>query len=314
MDIKLSVIIPVYNVEKFLKRCLDSILKQKIDGIEIILIDDGSSDNSAELCKKYAKEYSNVKFFSKKNGGASSARNYGIPKASGEYIWFIDSDDKIENNSIKQIIEIMNEFKTDVIICNSKKVYEDGEMIDECIYTIPKGEYTSHEFMDVLKGNPKSVIFAPQYYIVKRSFILENKFNFYEGIIHEDELWIPQLLISAKNIFYSNLNIYYHYMWDGSVMHSTKIEKSGLSCYVVATNLLKIFDDSKRDDLQFLRDKNVNTYLQAVWKKSDFLKSNDVNKIIPLKNAYYFKTKVKALLYFISPKMYIKIHNFFGKI
>ena len=201
-----------------------------------------------------------------------------------------------------------NEF--DVIVCSSKKVFEDGTIKDECSYSIKTGTYTSEEFMKVLKKNPNSVIFAPQYYIVKKSFITKNNIFFYEGIIHEDELWIPQLLIFAKNIYYSNLNIYYHYMWSGSVMHSTKLEKSGISCLTVANELFKIYDNTNRKDIQFLRDKAANIFLQAIWKIPEFLKNKkNVNRTLPIKNALYFKTRIKAILYFLSPKFYLFIHS-----
>ena len=310
MKVKLSILIPVYNVEKFLNRCLDSVLNQKINEIEIILVDDGSTDKSSKICDDYSKKYDNVKVYHKKNGGASSARNYGIDKTIGKYIWFVDSDDKLEENSIKSIIDIMEKEKSDVIVCNSKKVYENGKIEDECKYSIKKGNYSSNEFMETLKKNPKSVIFAPQYYIVKKDFLIKNKLYFYEGIIHEDELWIPQLLILAKNIYYSNLNIYYHYMWSGSVMHSTKKEKSGNSCLIVSKELFNIYDNSNRDDLQFLRDKCVNIFLQAVWKIPNFMDNKEnINRTLPIKNALYFKTKIKSIIYFISPKFYLFLHS-----
>ncbi|MBE6149307.1 MAG: glycosyltransferase [Firmicutes bacterium] len=310
MNSKISIVIPVYNVEKYLKRCLDSIVNQKSDFIEIVLVDDGSSDKSSIICEEYSKKYSYIKAFSKSNGGASSARNYGIKKATGQYIWFIDSDDKIKNGCLNDIKNILERIKPDVVISQSKKVLENGDMIDECIYTIPEGEYNSCQFMKVLKRNPKSVIFAPQYYIVKRDFIIKNNIYFYEGIIHEDELWIPQLLIKSNKIYYSNLNIYYHYMWEGSVMHSTKREKSGRSCLIVSNNLCKFFNNSKRNDLEFLRDKNANTFLQAVWKIPNFLNNKEnIKRTMPLKNSYYFNTRLKSFIYFISPKLYLFIHN-----
>lgn len=310
MKKKLSIVIPVYNVEKYLRRCLDSIVCQDLSEIDIILIDDGSTDESGKICDDYSKEYKNIKTFHKKNGGASDARNYGIKKVNSDYIWFVDSDDYIEKGCIKDFLSIMKNYKSDVIICQSKVVEEGKKLRDECIYSINSGEYSSASFMKVLKKNPKSVIFCPQCYIVSREFIVSNNLYFYKGIIHEDELWIPQLLIYAKKIYYSGLNIYYHYMWSESVMHSTKREKSGRSAYIVATEMLAVFEECKRNDLGFLRDHNTNIFLQAVWKIPGFL--NDKEKIMrsmPLKNSIYLKTKIKSLLYYISPKFYLLIHS-----
>ena len=224
----LSIVIPVYNAEKYIDRCMNSILNQSLEECEIILVDDGSTDTSLQICNKYAEKYNNIKVYHKTNGGASSARNYGLKHAKGEYIWFIDSDDRIEKECISKLITIMNNKKTDVIVCQSKKIELNGEIKDECEYSIEMGEYSSQQFMIEMRNKPKSVIFCPQYYIVKREFIKENLIYFYEGIIYEDELWIPQLLIKADKIYYTKLNIYYHYMVDTSVMHSTKMEKMRL--------------------------------------------------------------------------------------
>ena len=313
MNTKLSIIIPVYNVEKYLHRCMDSILANNgINNCEIILVDDGSKDKSPIICDEYAKKYDNIIAFHTKNGGASSARNYGITKATGDYIWFIDSDDKIDN-CIEYFINIMKNEAPDIIVCQSKIVNENNDIYDECKYTIPKGNYTSEELMSTLKKHPKSVIFCPQYYIVRRNFIIENSLYFYEGIIYEDELWIPQLLLKSKKIYYSNKNIYYHFMISTSVMHSTKMEKCGRSDFIVATELFKIFDLSNRKDLAFLRDRSANIFLQAVWKISNFLEEKEnINRALPLKNSYFIKTRFKSLLYFfVTPNCIIHcIQNF----
>jgi glycosyltransferase len=311
MNKYLSIIIPIYNVEKYLERCLNSILEKKED-FEIILVDDGSKDMSAKICKEYEQKYKNVSYYYKENGGASDARNYGMKFAKGDYIWFIDSDDYITTYSITEIINIIQNKKDDVIVCQSKKVFEDGNIIDECNYSIKQGEYTSHEFMSQLKENPKSVIFCPQYYIVRREFVINNKIYFHKGIIYEDELWIPQLLIKAKKIYYSGLNIYFHCMRNESVMHSTDLEKCGYSAWVVANELFKIYGESDRKDLEFLRDRCTNILLQAVWKNTKVVSLYDIRKV-PIKNAYYLKTKIKSMLYFISPKYYIFIHNILKK-
>lgn len=225
MNKKISIVIPVYNVEKYLERCIESILlNNNIDNCEIIFVDDGSKDNSSNICKRYLEKYNNIQYYFKENGGASDARNYGIHKAIGDYIWFIDSDDSIETSAINEFLKIIDSEKPEVIICQSK-IVDNNNVYDECVYSIEKGSYSSEEFMIALKNNPKSVMFSPQYYLVKREFILENNLFFYKGIIYEDELWIPQLLLKAKKIYYSNCNIYYHYMIETSVMHSTKLEK-----------------------------------------------------------------------------------------
>jgi len=308
-SILLSIIIPVYNVEKYIKRCLDSILCQKVKNYEIILVDDGSTDNSGTICDAYAQNKKNVICIHKPNGGLSDARNIGLKYCKGKYVWFVDSDDYIAENALVYLDKLLSEYSSDVIICISKTVDDYGIIKDECYYEIPSGLYSSHEYMETLRKYPRSVLFCAQFHIVKKSFVEKYGFSFRKNILHEDELWTPQLLLNAEQIYYSNLNIYFHYMREGSIMHSSNMEKSGQSDLIVTSELKKIYDNSGRRDLYYLRDHMADTYLQAVWKLPDFLSCTSWKRNEPWKNAYYLKTKVKSLLYFISPRIYLWLHE-----
>ena len=113
----ISVIVPVYNVEEYLEKCVDSIVAQKVDEeFEVILVDDGSKDNSGQLCDELAEKYPNVKRFNKENGGLSDARNYGIKVSTGDKITFIDSDDYVEETYLKDLLDLMNRFDADMAI------------------------------------------------------------------------------------------------------------------------------------------------------------------------------------------------------
>lgn len=306
----MSIIIPVYKVEKYLSACLDSILQQIDNSIEIILVDDGSPDNSGMICDFYSRNYTNISVIHKENGGLSDARNAGIDKSKGRYIWFIDSDDDICENSIQQVVSKIKEYTPDVFVIQSKIVHEDGYRVNEKVYTIKTGLYSSQEYMEQLKNNSKSVIFCAQYQICKKEFIEKNSLRFYKGIIHEDELWTPQILLCASSIYYSGLNIYNHYMRPGSIMNSNNYEKSGRSDLIVTRELSKLYDEAERTDLQYLRDHMADIFMQAVWKVPDFFSNKkNIQRSFPLKNAFYKKTKLKAILYYISPKLYLIIHN-----
>ncbi len=305
----LSIIVPVYNVEQYLNRCFDSILKGDLSDIEIIVVDDGSTDNSRSICDKYAQNYEMIKVFHKENGGLSDARNFGMNQCNGKYLWFIDSDDYIEDNAINQIVDLLKKHNPDVLVCKSKVLTEDGEIFDECNYTIKEGEYSSEEYMIQLRDNPKSVLFCAQFHICSKKFVDQHNFSFYKGIIHEDELWTPQLLVNANKIYYSDLNVYFHYMRNDSIMHASKIEISGKCDLIVAEKLFELYDSIKEKDLSYLRDHNVTTFLQAVWKIPNYLSDYDLKRTLPLKNAYYKKTKLKAILYYVSPKLYLFVHN-----
>lgn len=125
-NIIISIVIPVYNVEKYLDECLGSIIKNYHTNVEVILVDDGSTDKSGSLCDKYDKKYEFISVIHKKNGGLSSARNVGIEKAKGKYIWFVDSDDYISNDSISNILEEAKK-DGDLIIGNYLVFYPNGK-------------------------------------------------------------------------------------------------------------------------------------------------------------------------------------------
>lgn len=120
-----SIIVPIYNAEKYLNKCIESIVNQLYSNIEIILIDDGSTDNSLNICKDYCMKDKRIRLISQKNGGPSKARNNGIKNSSGDYILFVDSDDYIENNMIKEMIDSMNNESYDIVICSYNKSIDD---------------------------------------------------------------------------------------------------------------------------------------------------------------------------------------------
>ena len=127
---KVSIIIPVYNVEKYLKKCLDSVINQTYKDIEIICVNDGSKDGSENILKEYATKDSRIKIIEKKNGGLSSARNAGLDVASGEYCYFVDSDDWIELNTIEKLTDIILSNDVDVVVHSANNIPEDESCAD----------------------------------------------------------------------------------------------------------------------------------------------------------------------------------------
>ena len=133
--VKVSVIVPVYNVEKYLERCLLSLVNQSLQDIEIIVVNDGSPDNSQTIIDKFASEYKNVKSYIKENGGLSDARNYGTKKAVGEYIAFVDSDDYVSEQMYEQMYQKAKEGDFDLVVCDLNYIYPD-KIINIIIYLI----------------------------------------------------------------------------------------------------------------------------------------------------------------------------------
>lgn len=196
MEILLSIVVPVYNVEKYLDQCLKSILDNYENGVEIVLIDDGSKDRSGEMCDEYEQKYSFIKVVHQKNGGLSVARNTGINNSKGKYIWFIDSDDYIPNGSIKTVLNYINT-NTDIILGTYCEVDPDGneKIIDKPEMKVDINMLPYEYFMKL--GN---VSYAAVRFIVKRDILLENNLMFTSGIYHEDEDWTPRVLCNCKNI------------------------------------------------------------------------------------------------------------------
>ena len=118
---KVSIIVPVYNVEKYLRRCIDSILRQTLTDIEVILVDDGSFDSSGKICEEYARKDSGLRVIHQKNAGVAVARNTGLDIASGDYIAFVDSDDYIEPNMYQSMMQVANQYDCDVVLCDCVK-------------------------------------------------------------------------------------------------------------------------------------------------------------------------------------------------
>ncbi len=202
--VKISIIVPVYNVEKYLEECVESILNQTFQNFELILIDDGSTDTSGKKCDRLATEHSKIKVIHKKNGGLSSARNCGIEIAIGEYLMFIDSDDFLLNNKcLMKISQYLND--CDVLQYKMKYFYEKHNKYIELkdIYDITKLDKYSDKINKLVCDGCLSISACDK--IVLRKFILENKLFFEEGLISEDVHWSLELYTKEPKIKISNI-------------------------------------------------------------------------------------------------------------
>ena len=196
---KVSIIIPVYNAEKYLERCMDSLLNQTYKNIEIIAINDGSKDHSLDILKKYQKENKNVKVYTQENIGISKTRNRGIKYATGDYIMFVDNDDFLDNDYIKTYINELKERKYDVIIGGYRRVNTQNK-------TIKKVRLKNKEWCAYM-------IVAPWAKLYKREYIKEKKLEFLNSNIGEDIYFtLPAVSLSEniKIISYIGYNWFYN--------------------------------------------------------------------------------------------------------
>lgn len=219
----LSIIIPVYKTEPYLKSCIDSILRQIRDDVEIILVDDGSPDACPAICDDYAQNFSFVRVVHKQNEGLSIARNTGLNLAEGKYVWFVDSDDYLLNDAISKVFdELAKDDTLDMLSTGLMQYFEaDGTYIAEDMpygdLLEGKGEYLWH----------KCKAGASQRYISNRNFLLKNDLFFTPGILHEDGEWGLRAMYLASKVKILESPVYvYRIRTSGSIMSGIKIKSA----------------------------------------------------------------------------------------
>lgn len=199
---KVSIIVPCYNMEAHIDRCLESLKKQTYKNIEIICVDDGSKDNTAEKIKKHIENDKRIQYFYKENGGLSDARNFGLTKITGEYISFIDSDDYVNKNYIKRMIDIMKKEKTDMAVCEFERVY--------------KNKNTKKEIN--IKDITNFKIPAAWNKLYKRDKFKGIEFPL--KLWYEDLATIPRYIMNTSKISIVKEPLYYYVQNDSSIMHT----------------------------------------------------------------------------------------------
>ena len=200
----LSIIVPVYNTEEYLERCLDSIFQQSFQEYEVIIVDDGAQDSSPAICDKYAMKDKRVKVIHKENGGVSSARNRGVELATGKYVWFVDSDDMVADNALKRLEKIMKK-DIDLIVFNSQ-LEEESQVEDMDIFF--KNFYFTYQLS-----------FCPWNKLYKRDLIIKNSIHFdEEEKIGEDLLFNVSYYRHIQNIVFLNEEFYDYIIRENSAM------------------------------------------------------------------------------------------------
>lgn len=307
---KVSIIIAVYNSSNYLKKCLDSLTSQTLTDIEIITVNDGSTDNSKEIIEEYAIKDSRIKLLNKKNGGQSSARNLGLSKAIGEYVTFIDSDDYVSPKLCELSYQSAKENNSDIVIYD---------------YYITNGEnkksvkFTCENKLDVTY---KEYLFAdvcPWNKLYRREFLLENDFKFPEKIIYEDYASTPTLIKYHPHISYLDRNLVYYVQSNTSTMRG-KEYKTKYEDIFVASNILynSLKDSEYQAELEYLITNHLLYYGSLNFYKyekyelidniSDFIKKKfpnwKKNKYLKNKN---FKDKLLMLLFYKKKYNIIKL-------
>lgn len=226
----ISVIIPIYNTEQYLKECLDSVCSQSYKDIEIICINDGSTDNSEEITRSYAQQDQRIKLISQKNQGLSITRNNGVSQAQGEYLFFLDSDDTIEQNAIETLYNRAERTQADIVICNLNKIYDSKKKEESSPFwkrIDSKGKIHEQGEIPITfrPSNISDYIYITPCYawnkLYKTEFLKKHEIRFVPHIIYEDIIYLTDIILSNPQMSYCCEALYNYRMRDDSLCHRT---------------------------------------------------------------------------------------------
>lgn len=298
--VKVSVIIPVYNAEKALKICIDSIINQSYKNFEVILVDDGSTDNSGNICDFYEKSDNRIRTIHKKNGGVSSARNVAIKESNGKYISFVDSDDYVDENFLQQLIDGIDD-NVDMAVCGIENIIDySKKVLDNNYKKIKMSRTTAYDEM-IKNTNFYGYAWNKLY---KKDIIINNNIFFDEEVLScEDFEFVSNYLQYCNNISYLQTKLYFYY-FDLERLRKTnrgynKKQVSELKAYNHIFEIYKKFNCKTLDLVvyNYINIKlNVVYNLHLINKKPDFLLSTDYEKKI-IKNSKRFSLLKKEKLF-----------------
>lgn len=212
---EISIIVPVYNVEKYVKQCLQSILNQTFSDFEVIIIDDGSSDQSGKICDDFARLNSKITVLHTENEGLASARNKGLDRAKGDYICFVDSDDYLQENYLEFLYRIIQNSEYDFVSCAANFVDEQGKLIRRNDYLVSEKEIVGDEIIDIYMTT--NLIEDASWNKLYKKTVWQD-LRFLEGYIYEDSEIIVRLLQRCKTIFFTSEFLYYYRIRSDSIL------------------------------------------------------------------------------------------------
>ena len=317
---KLSIIVPVYGVEKYIDKCLNSLVKQSLKEIEVIVVNDGTKDNSQKIIDKYVKKYPDkIKSYIKENGGQGSARNYGLKKATGEYIGYVDSDDFVEKDMYKKLYNKAKENNYDIVVCGNYNVSEDYQ--NKNIDTFINNYNTDLE--KIFFG--KMAVWNKIY---KRDILIKNKLEFKEKVWYEDLAFTLKAIMNSNTFAFIDEPLYDYLIREGSTMNNSNVQRN-LEILDAFNDILSYIQHNKKEEyfskIEFLAIDHI--YISAIVRvlkadADDKVKRETINKLIDYmntsfpnyKNNKYINTlsKNRKIIYkLINIKMYGLINLIF---
>lgn len=308
----ISVVVPVYNMEKYLSRCLDSLLAQTIEDFEILLIDDGSTDSSADICKEYTKKDHRIIYVYKENGGLSDTRNAAIKIAKGEYITFVDSDDYVHSTYLEYLLSLMERYNADIASCVHFETSDNAcefDLKEQDVICLNGKEACKRMLTDLAP-----VLTAACAKLYKTDLV--KKYEFPYGRLHEDVATTYRYYFDAGNVVYGYRKLYAYYQHPNSIMHNISDKKVEDELWAMSDRALVLQQNGEKQ------------LASQAWEfMAKFLKRDIVNEIgnskiwkkygkMYVQNASGMKAKIRGILmvYFSeSVRCYVKKKNAVNK-
>lgn len=301
---RLSIIVPVYKVELYIHKCVESILNQTYTDFELILVDDGSPDSCGKICDEYAKKDSRIRVIHKENGGQSSARNRGLDIATGDLIGFVDSDDDIESDMYQQMVDFLDAENLDIVCCDTYLVRGERKKV-RLLYPENKVFIDSDGVCENLKGHIDNAVWNKVY---KREIFRDLRFT--EGIVFEDVRLIYQLFNKASRVGYISKPLYYYYKRKNSTIAQAFNSKSRYDCFVGYKKRLEFAIDSNLPCVIDCERQCLETALATMTAFFANNEDNNSDRFIAVSNfiesciksgkEYHLKSKNKMLLSFFK--------------
>lgn len=309
---KFSLIVPVYNVEDYILKCLESINEQTYKNYEVIIVDDGSKDSSSTMIKKFIKGKENFKYYKKENGGLSDARNYGLKYITGDYLLFLDSDDYISKELLVNLFKEIKEYHPDIIKYGLTFIRKDNNSL------LQKTNFHNLDVNDAIKKLLEDEFFESAWlYCYKASFWKSHKFQYTIGKIHEDFGLTPLVIMNAKKISSIDYAGYNYVIRENSIMTSNdeeKILKKFNDCLYFYGQNIPIINKCKNIN-EYSRKMLKSFYANGMINRLKTLNKDDFNRQLKLLKEYKvfdnlmadtLGRKAKKICYKIFPKWFIK--------
>ncbi|MFH4969061.1 glycosyltransferase [Gaetbulibacter sp. M240] len=310
----LSIVVPVFNVSQYVEKCIRSCFNQNIplSSFEVIIVNDGSTDNSLAICENLKKEFKSLKIISQDNKGLSGARNTGLKNATGKYVWFVDSDDWIEENCLKLLFEQIKLHDIDLFWIGHEVI----------VNGVPKREYIPDSIKNLITGEELFIkhlnnLFYIWKFIYKRDFLIKNKLWFYEGILFEDLEFTPRVLIEANKCQIIPKSFYNYLIRSGSIASINNIKNKSINDRLHIIDKLSGLTKSDNISSNFekeLKEIIIDSFIKTIKMSSrgrlelPFLAFDLINKF---KIEKYVITSNKFDFYLV--KNNLKIYHFFFK-